>query len=54
MQNQWSCTDELVVDILRLELQDSYECKFGKLSELPDSAYHTISGRLEAFDSIPI
>ncbi|XP_024190659.1 uncharacterized protein LOC112194673 [Rosa chinensis] len=34
------------------ELLDSYECKFGKLSELPDSAYHTISGRLESFDTI--
>ncbi|XP_062006083.1 uncharacterized protein LOC133723285 [Rosa rugosa] len=34
------------------ELLDSYECKFGKLSELPDSAYHTISGRLETFDTI--
>ncbi|KAM5550349.1 hypothetical protein ABKV19_027501 [Rosa sericea] len=36
------------------ELLDSYECKFGKLSELPDSAYHTISGRLESFDTISI
>ncbi|KAM1067999.1 hypothetical protein ACFX2I_000008 [Malus domestica] len=29
------------------ELLDSYEGKFGKLSELPASSYHIISGRLE-------
>nr|XP_011471034.1 PREDICTED: uncharacterized protein LOC105353496 [Fragaria vesca subsp. vesca] len=32
------------------ELLDSYETKFGKLSELPNSNYHIISGRLESFD----
>ncbi|XP_050387941.1 uncharacterized protein LOC126804725 [Argentina anserina] len=34
------------------ELLDSYECKFGKLSELQSCAYHTISGRLESFDTM--